>query len=77
VSAADGTVSGRAVLLGRDGKPLAAPFVAALSWPAHAPFQAVFTGRQGRPPAGPGQVMIDRGSARAGSATSGRSPTTW
>jgi putative ABC transport system permease protein len=66
VSAADGTVSGRAVLLGRDGKPLPAPFVAALSWPAHAPFQAVFTARQGRPPAGPGQVMIDRGSARAG-----------
>src|SRR6516164_4437074 len=29
VAAADGTVSGRAVLLGRDGKPLPAPFVAA------------------------------------------------
>ena len=58
VSAADGTVSGRAVLLGRDGKPLPAPFVAALSWPAHPPFQAIFTGRQGRPPAAPGQVMI-------------------
>src|SRR6516165_12077223 len=71
VSAADGTVSGRAVLLGRDGKPLPAPFVAALSWPSHAPFQAVFTGRQGRPPAGPGQVMIDRGSARAGHFTVG------
>ena len=66
VSAADGTVSGRAVLLGRNGRPLPAPFVAALSWPSHAPFQAVFTGRQGRPPAGPGQVMIDRGSARTG-----------
>jgi len=66
VSAADGTVSGRAVLLGRDGKSLPAPFVVALSWPAHAPFQAVFTARRGRPPAGPGQVMIDRGSARAG-----------
>src|SRR6516165_12363100 len=70
-SAADGTVSGRAVLLGRDGKPLPAPFVAALSWPAHQPFQAVFTARQGRPPAGPGQVMIDRGSARAGHFTVG------
>src|SRR5229473_667528 len=66
VSAADGTVSGRAVLLGRNGKALSAPFVAALSWPAHPLFQAVFTGRQGRPPAGPGQVMIDRGSARSG-----------
>src|SRR5215831_18164730 len=66
VSAADGTVSGRAVLLGRNGKPLPAQFVAAMSWPADAPFQAVFTGRSGRPPAGPGQVMIDRNSARAG-----------
>jgi putative ABC transport system permease protein len=66
VSAADGTVSGRAVLLGRSGAALRAPFVVALSWPAHAAFQSVFTGRQGRPPAGPGQVMIDRNSARTG-----------
>jgi putative ABC transport system permease protein len=65
-AAADGTVSGRAVLLGRNGKPLPAPFVVALSWPANAPFQSVFAGRQGRPPVGPGQVMIDRNSAHAG-----------
>src|SRR6516165_11446321 len=71
VAAADGTVSGRAVLLGRDGKPLPGKFVVALSWPADAPFHAVFTGRQGRPPAGLGQVMIDRGSARAGHFTVG------
>jgi putative ABC transport system permease protein len=66
VAEADGTVAGRAVLLGRTGKPLPAPFVAALSWPAASPFQAPFTDRTGRPPAGPGQVMIDRDSARAG-----------
>src|SRR6516165_3326220 len=66
VSAADGTVSGRAVLLGRNGTALHAPFVVALSWPADKAFQSVFTGRQGRPPAGPGQVMIDRNSARSG-----------
>src|SRR5215472_12259902 len=66
VSAADGLVSGRAVLLGRDGKPLPAQFTVATSWPADSPFQAVFTGRSGRPPAGPGQVMIDRSSARSG-----------
>src|SRR6516225_6746861 len=66
VSAADGTVSGRAVLLGRNGTALRAPFVVALSWPADKAFQSVFTGRQGRPPAGPGQVMIDRNSARSG-----------
>src|SRR5215831_612795 len=71
VAAADGTVSGRAVLLGRNGKPLPGKFVVALSWPADAPFHAVFTGRQGRPPTGLGQVMIDRGSARAGHFTVG------
>jgi putative ABC transport system permease protein len=71
VAAADGTVSGRAVLLGRNGQPLPGKFVVALSWPADAPFHAVFTGRQGRPPAGPGQVMIDRGSAQAGHFTVG------
>src|SRR5215468_8007630 len=71
VAAADGTISGRAVLLGRNGQPLPGKFVVALSWPADAPFHAVFTGRQGRPPGGPGQVMIDRGSAQAGHFTVG------
>lgn len=66
VAAADGTVSGRAVLLGRDDKPLPAAFGVALSWPPSAPFQAIFTGRTGIPPAGPGQVMIDRASALRG-----------
>src|SRR5262249_6526156 len=42
VAAADGTVSGRAVLLGRDGKALPAPFVAALGRPAPAPVPAGF-----------------------------------
>jgi putative ABC transport system permease protein len=71
VAAADGTVSGRAVLLGRNGRPLPGKFAVALSWPAGTPFHAVFTGRQGQPPAGPRQVMIDRGSARAGHFTVG------
>jgi putative ABC transport system permease protein len=66
VAAADGIVTGRAVLLGRDGKPLPAQFAVALSWPADAPFQAIYTRRAGRPPAAPGQVMIDRNSARQG-----------
>jgi putative ABC transport system permease protein len=66
VAAASGVVSGRAALLGKDGKPLPAQFAVALSWPYGAPFQAIFTGRTGRPPAGPGQVMIDRDSARSG-----------
>ena len=66
VAAADGVVSGRAVLLGRDGRPLPGQFGAALSWPPSTPFQAMFTGRAGTPPAKPGQVMIDRASARKG-----------
>jgi putative ABC transport system permease protein len=66
VAAADGVISARAVLLGRDGKPLPGQFSVALSWPADTPFQGMFTGREGRPPAGPGDVMIDRGSARHG-----------
>ena len=66
VSAADGVVSGRAVLLGSGGKPLPGEFGVALSWPADAPFQAIFTRRSGRPPSGPGQVMVDRASADRG-----------
>jgi putative ABC transport system permease protein len=66
VAAADGEISGQAVLLGRDGKPLPGSFGVALSWPADAPFQAAFTGRTGQSPVGPEQVMIDRASARRG-----------
>src|SRR5215469_16281974 len=65
-SAADGEVTGQAELLGRDGKKLPDSFGVAMSWPADTPFQATFSGRTGQPPAGPGQVMIDRGSARRG-----------
>jgi len=72
VAAADGQVTGQAVLLGRDGKPLPGSFGVALSWPADAPFQQSFTGRTGQPPAGPGQVMIDRASARRGHFAAGQ-----
>jgi putative ABC transport system permease protein len=66
VTAADGEIGDRAVLFSRSGKPLPARFGIALSWPADAPFQATFTPRSGVPPAGAGQVMIDRASAAAG-----------
>jgi putative ABC transport system permease protein len=66
VAAADGEIAAQAVLLGRDGKPLPGSFGVALSWPADTAFQAAFSQRAGQPPAGPGQVMIDRGSARRG-----------
>jgi putative ABC transport system permease protein len=66
VAAADGVVSGRAVLLGRGGKPLPSRFGVALSWPSDRPFQGAYTRRAGKPPAGPGQVMIDQSSARQG-----------
>src|SRR5215470_12247169 len=57
-------------------QPVPAPVLAAVrALPdvaaADGTFHAVFTGRQGRPPAGPGQVMIDRGSAQAGHFTVG------
>ncbi len=71
VSVADGQISDRAVLLGRDGKPLSSQFGLALSWPADSPFQAPYTHRAGQPPAGPGQVMIDRASAKKGHFTVG------
>src|SRR5215472_1384583 len=66
VAAADGIVSGRAVLLGRDAKPLRSQIGIALSWPSDHPFQSIYSRRAGKPPAGPGQVMIDRASARQG-----------
>src|SRR5215468_10894674 len=51
VAAATGSVSGTAVLLGKDGKALKASFGVALSWPAEPAFQSAFTGRTGAPPA--------------------------
>lgn len=66
VAQADGEISARAVLLGRDGKQLTTQFGLALSWPADTPFQAPYTRRSGQPPTRPGQVMIDRASARHG-----------
>jgi putative ABC transport system permease protein len=41
-------------------------FSVALSWPPDPPFQAIFSRRAGRAPAGPGEVMIDAASARKG-----------
>jgi putative ABC transport system permease protein len=75
VTAADGNVTGHAQLLGRDGKVLPGQFTIASSWPADAAFQASYTRREGRPPAGPGQVMIDRASARTGHFAVGDSVT--
>jgi putative ABC transport system permease protein len=71
VATADGGVSGRAMLLGRNGKALRSPFGVALSWPSDRLFQGIYTRRAGRPPTGPGQVMIDRASARQGHFTPG------
>jgi putative ABC transport system permease protein len=66
VAAADGGTTGHAQLLSRSGQALPGQFTIATSWPADAAFQATYTRRAGRPPAGPSQVMIDRASARAG-----------
>lgn len=75
VAAADGSVTGHAQLLGRNGKALPGQFTIATSWPADAAFQTSYTRRKGRPPAGPGQVMIDRASARTGHFAIGDSVT--
>src|SRR5262245_5541346 len=75
VAAADGSVTGHAQLLGRDGKVLPGQFTIASSWPADAAFQASYTRREGRPPSRPGQVMIDRASARTGHFSVGDSVT--
>lgn len=67
VAAAEGQISAQAVLLGRNGQALPGQsFGVALSWPADTPFQSAFSDRTGQPPTGPGQVMIDRASARRG-----------
>jgi putative ABC transport system permease protein len=66
VAAADGTVSGNAVLLAKTGRPMKSAFGVALSWPADPAFQTSFTGRSGSPPVTAGQVMIDRSSATTG-----------
>src|SRR5260221_3337249 len=71
VAAAAGVISARAVLLGRNGKPLPSQFSVALSWPPDPPFQGMFSGRHGRLRAEQGQGMIDRGSARQGHFTFG------
>ena len=66
VAAADGAVSGRAVLLGRNGRPLPGQFGVALSWPADP---------RSRPssPAGPGAAdRAGPGHDRLGSARQGR-----
>jgi putative ABC transport system permease protein len=75
VAAADGSVTGHAQLLGRDRKALPGQFTIATSWPADTALQASYTRREGRPPAGPGQVMIDRAAARTGHFTVGDSVT--
>src|SRR5215813_2443008 len=75
VAAANGSVTGHAQLLGRNGKALPGQFTIATSWPADAAFQTSYTRRKGRPPAGPDQVMIDRASARTGHFAVGDSVT--
>src|SRR5258706_15764497 len=66
VAAPDGSVTGRAHLLARNGRARPGHFTVATSWPADAAFQATYTRRAGRPPTRAGQVMIDRASAQAG-----------
>jgi putative ABC transport system permease protein len=66
VAVADGTDSGTATMLGKNGKAMKTAFGVALSWPADPAFQTASTGRAGLPPVTGSQVMIDRASAASG-----------
>ena len=65
VAAAEGSVSGYAQVVDRDGEPVATPGAPnlALPWPAH-PELNPFRVAEGRPPAAPGEVAVDRATAR-------------
>jgi putative ABC transport system permease protein len=61
-------VGEKATMVGRDGRPIrhrrASNLV--LSWPADPALAAGYTLRQGRPPAGDGEAVLDAATARAG-----------
>ena len=64
VALADGTVTDRAGIVDREGGILGGRVGIAASWPADPPLATRYPVRQGRPPAGPGEVAIDAASAR-------------
>jgi putative ABC transport system permease protein len=64
VAAADGAVTDRAGIIGRDGRVVSGRAGLAASWPAEAVLARAYTLRQGRPPTGPGDVAIDAATAR-------------
>jgi putative ABC transport system permease protein len=64
VALADGTVTDRAGIVDREGGILGGRVGIGASWPADPPLATRYPVRQGRPPAGPGEVAIDAASAR-------------
>jgi putative ABC transport system permease protein len=64
VALADGAVTDRAGIVGRDGLVVAGRAGVAASWPADPALATAYRLRQGRPPAGPGQVAVDAATAR-------------
>ncbi len=64
VALADGTVTDRAGIVDRDGGILGGRVGIGTSWPDDPPLATRYPLRQGRPPAGPGEVAIDAASAR-------------
>ncbi len=65
VAVADGAVTDRAGIVGRDGRVLNGRSGVAASWPADPALAGAYKLRQGRPPAGPGEVAVDAATARA------------
>jgi putative ABC transport system permease protein len=64
VALADGTVTDRAGIVDRDGGILGGRVGIGASWPTDPPLASRYPVRQGRPPAGPGEVAIDAASAK-------------
>jgi putative ABC transport system permease protein len=65
VALADGAVTDRAGIVGHDGRVVDGRAGLAASWPEHSALAGAYRLRQGRPPAGPGEVAIDAATARA------------
>jgi putative ABC transport system permease protein len=64
VAVADGVIRDRAGIIGKDGKVAGGRVGVVTSWPADPALATGYPVRQGRPPAGPGEVAIDAASAR-------------
>ncbi len=64
VAVAEGAVSDRAGIVGRDGRIVSGRAGVAASWPADSALASAYTLREGHPPAGLGEMAVDAATAR-------------